>query len=316
MAVTEGKHAGEFIVSDRGEDSRDAVTVLSGQVLVAGEVVGKVGLGVGAAAIPTVVGTGNGTMSALFAGPDVQAGAYVVTLLTAVAHGGVFTVVAPDGTALPNLTLTPGAGGTTTYRTSHINFSITDGSTDFIVGDAFTITVAAATSATVVGTGNGTLTGITAGPIAKTGRYQVKNIATITNGGTFQVTDPDGDVVAVGSITAGAGGTLVLANQAHLNLTITDGSTDFVAGDFFEVYVFNLLVAKVAQWDPTAVDGRQHAAGIAWDNYDATAADLKGVIESRWAVVNAAELSWKSTVSAAQKIDGQQALTALGVVVR
>jgi len=40
---TEAKHAGEFIVSEgNGNISREGITVVSGQVLVVGEVVGKI----------------------------------------------------------------------------------------------------------------------------------------------------------------------------------------------------------------------------------------------------------------------------------
>ena len=43
MAVTEGNHAGEFLLSEgNGTISREQVTILSGENLVAGEVLGKV----------------------------------------------------------------------------------------------------------------------------------------------------------------------------------------------------------------------------------------------------------------------------------
>ena len=315
--ATEGKYAGEFLVDDEGELSREAITVLSGQVLKAGHVVGRVNRGVGGPSIPAVSGTGNGTMTLLFAGPDVESGSYVVKCTTAVANGGVFSVTTPSGVALPALTLTVGAGATTAYTSRHINFSITDGSTDFAANDTFTIVVAAGTSAPVIGTGNGTLTGVSLGPDAFTGAYLVRCIATITNGGTFEVVNPIGEVSNVGSITAGAGGTLVRTGR-QLNFTITDGSTDFVAGDVFNVFAFNIVSAKAVEWDarPAAFDGRQIVAGISWDNYDATAADVAGVLEVRRAQVNGAELTWKSTLSAAEIAAGKAALTALGVVVR
>jgi hypothetical protein len=307
--ATEGKYAGEFIVTDEGEDSRDAVTILSGQVLEAGDVVGRVSIGVGGLAIPAVVGTGNGTMTVLRAGPDVQSGNYVITCITAATNGGVFSVVAPDGTALPNATVG------TPYATSHLSFTLNDGSTDYAEDDVFTVAVAAGTSATVIGTGNGTVTAITLGPDAKPGLYLVEVTGTVTNGGVVSVTGPDGAVVEADSITAGAGGTLVVTGR-QINLTVTDGSTDFVKGDLARIVAFNVTSRKVVEWDPTAVDGRQHVAGIAFSNYDATTGDIPGVIECRRAVVNGAELSFKSTVSAAEKVSAKAALTAMGVVVR
>ncbi len=310
-AATEGKHAGDFIAADEGEDSRDAVTVLSGQVLEAGHVVGKVDRGIGGLAIPTVVGTGNGTMTNLKAGPDIEEGNYVITCKTAVTNGGVFSVVAPSGLALPDATVG------TPYVSSHLSFTLNDGSTDYILTDAFTVAVAAGTSATVIGTGNGTVTAVSLGPDAQPGAYTVLVTGAVTNGGVVEVTGPDGDVVVADSVTAGAGGTLVIAGR-QINLTVTDGSTDFAKGDLARIVVFNKVTKKVVEWDPrpTAFDGRQIVAGIAYDNYDATAADVKGVIETRRAKVNGAELVFKSTLSAAEQAAGKAALTAMGVVVR
>lgn len=313
----EGQHTGEFILSEAmGSRSRENVVVLSGQNLKAGAVVGRVAMGVGKAAIPTVVGTGDGTMSALFAGPDVEVGAYVVKCTEAIANGGVFSVTAPSGKVLPSLTLTVGAGATTKYRSSHINFSITDGSANFALNDTFTITVATG-APTVVGTGNGTISGLSLGRKAKTGRYVITCIAAGTNTGTFQCVDPDGDIAWEATITGGAGGTAVVADHEQLNATITDGSTDFGAGAFFEVFVFNQLVKKCVAWDPTTFDGRHQVAGVLYDNVDASAADADGVIVAREAEVRAADLQWAAAITAAeQEVAKAEMADALGIVAR
>jgi hypothetical protein len=311
-SATEGNYAGGFIINDECEHSRDAATVLSGQTITCGEVVGRVDKGVGGLAIPTVVGTGNGTMTVLKAGPDVQIGNYVLTCTVAAANAGTFSVVAPDATALPSATVG------TAYNTSHVSFLLNDGSTDFIVGDVFTIAVAASTTATVVGTGNGTATAITLGPDAKPGTYIVEVTGAVTNGGVVAITGPDGNVIAASSITAGASGTLVVTSR-QVNVTITDGSTDFAKGDTFRIVVFNQVTKKVVEWDPrpTSYDGRQIVWGVAYDAYDASAADVANcVFERRRAVVNGSELAFKSTVSAAEKVSAKAALTAMGVVVR
>lgn len=115
--------------------SREAVTVKSGGNLSILEVVGKI-----KSSTPTTgtkTGTGNGTMTSVAAGPDTKIGIYTATCITAAANGGTFKVVAPDGAALPNAT----AG--TAYVNDQLNFTINDGSTDFIVGDSFTVEVAA-----------------------------------------------------------------------------------------------------------------------------------------------------------------------------
>ena len=101
---TEGKYAAEFLLSEApGELSRENITVLSGENLKAGAVVGRVAIGVGKADIPAVSGTGNGVMSKLFAGPNVEKGSYVVKCTAAVTNGGTFSVTAPSGKALLTL---------------------------------------------------------------------------------------------------------------------------------------------------------------------------------------------------------------------
>lgn len=297
--LTEGQHAGEFIVSEANKTrSREPVTVLSGQDLAAGAVLGQITGGIGGAPVPAVVGTGNGTMTLVKPGPDVQSGSYVVTCTAVVAHGGVFSVVAPDGTALPVLTLTPGAGGTTAYSSSHIDFSVTDGSTDFAADDVFTIVVST-TAPVVIGTGNGVMTLLSLGSEFEAGSYRVECTAAVTNGGTFSIEAPGGSMLESLILTAGAGTTTAYTSE-QINFSITDGSTDFIVGDYFYVVVFGGSNSVVA-WDPTGVDGREDPYGILFDAVDASAAAVAGVAVVRDAEVNADELQWATTVTAAQK---------------
>ena len=92
---------------------------------------------VGTAAAPVAAGTGDGVMT-LDATTPVLAGAkngsYVVTCVTAATNGATFRVEDPDGYVLGDV-----AVGAT--FADDIKFVIAAGSTDFIVGDMFTITV-------------------------------------------------------------------------------------------------------------------------------------------------------------------------------
>lgn len=137
VVLTEGQHAGEFIVSEaNGWRSRDRVTVLSGQNLKAGAVIGVVALG--AATGAAVAGnTGNGTMGAVTVGTGAKAGVYKVTFLEPAANLGAFMVEDPDGVNIGNGDVGAAFSG------GGIGFTISDGGTDFAAGDQFTITVAA-----------------------------------------------------------------------------------------------------------------------------------------------------------------------------
>jgi hypothetical protein len=313
--LTEGRHAGEFLLEERamggiGTPSRENVTVLSGQVLKAGSVIGRVNKAVGSVAIPVVVGTGNGVASTVFGGPDTLAGNYVVTCTIAAANGGTFSVTNPAGKALPvALVGVP-------YRSREINFTIADGAADFIVGDSFTFVVGT-TAPLAVGTGNGVISAITFGPDAKPGNYRFEIIQAIANGGQFKLTDPDGELVDTGYIVAGAGGTYVGANKRQINFTVTEGATDFVLGDAFNIAVSKTATGgKVVAWDPTLVDGRDDVAGIQFDNVDATAGDVVGVIIARDATVIKASLEWAAGITAAQKESAYLDLEARGIICR
>lgn len=100
--------------------------------------------GVVAAAEKAGGNTGDGTVTVLSVTGTPLPGDYVLTCITAVADGGVFRLVGPTGEVISSsVTMTPGPGGATVINVGGIQFTLTDGAADFIVGDAFTITVPA-----------------------------------------------------------------------------------------------------------------------------------------------------------------------------
>jgi hypothetical protein len=120
----------------------DPVTVLTGNNLKKGTVLGKILAG---AITETHAGnTGNGVMGAVTAGAKVKAGIYKLVITTAGTNTGRFTLYDPDGIEV-------GDGNVATaFASSHLNFTLADGATDFVAGDTFLITVAAG-SGKVVG---------------------------------------------------------------------------------------------------------------------------------------------------------------------
>lgn len=134
--LTESTHRGEHIVSEaEGSRSRDPITILSGRSLAAAVVLGAVLAG---AATPAAAAgnTGNGTIGAVTTGVGVKAGVYQLTCVEPATDGGVFSVEDPDGVALGV------AEVGTEFTGGGLTFTIADGATDFVAGDAFTITVA------------------------------------------------------------------------------------------------------------------------------------------------------------------------------
>ena len=125
---------------------RTRKVVLSGAVFVAASVLGVVALGGAASATKAGGNTGNGTFvldAAAPIGARAKTGTYTLRCVVAAANGGTFRLEDPDGYVLGEVAITPGAGGTALVN-EHIRGVLTDGATDFVVGDGFDVTITAA----------------------------------------------------------------------------------------------------------------------------------------------------------------------------
>lgn len=118
-----------------------AGTVLEGTILARKEVADAVV----AAADGGNTGDGTVTLATVAAGQVVPiVGAYNFECIEAITNGGVFKLVDPNGAVVDGyVLLTAGAGATTVVESAGLTFTVTDGATDFIVGDKFSLTVAA-----------------------------------------------------------------------------------------------------------------------------------------------------------------------------
>jgi hypothetical protein len=136
-------------IAIRAEICRDEILNASGaKTYLAGTILAKpVVTATPTAAAGTNTGNGTCTVLSVIAGPTIpQVGGYVLKCVTAVTNGGVFQLSNPAGQILhTGLTMTVGAGAATVFSVSGLRFTLTDGSTDFAVGDLFTITTVANT---------------------------------------------------------------------------------------------------------------------------------------------------------------------------
>lgn len=125
------KHEGDMAFGRR------AGTIKSGAGVVGtGTVLGKIPSGTATAAA-VAGGTGNGTITMDATTPilpGAKAGVWRATCITAALNGGTFRVEDPDGAVRGDVAV----GGT---FADGVKFVIADGLTDFVVGDAFTVTV-------------------------------------------------------------------------------------------------------------------------------------------------------------------------------
>lgn len=95
-------------------------------------------------ATPDGGNTGDGTVTSLSAPGTPHPGDYNLECTATETHGGTFKFVDPDGVVIStSVAMTASSGGTTVINVGGLQFTITDGAADFIVGDKFTITVPA-----------------------------------------------------------------------------------------------------------------------------------------------------------------------------
>lgn len=113
--------------------ANEAVTIASGQDLEVGAVIGQI-----LTATETHAGnTGNGVLGSVTFGSKATPGLYTLTCTATASNAGTFKLTTPAGETVPQL-LTVAV----TYTSDHLNVTLADGATDFIVGDKFLITVA------------------------------------------------------------------------------------------------------------------------------------------------------------------------------
>ncbi len=114
--------------------SREAITVLSGQNLKSGTILGKTLVGATAAAAAFAGNTGTGAMGAITVTGDAKRGLYKLVIIEPGTDAGKFTVEDPDGNII-------GTGVVASaFSAGGLAFTLAD-ATDFVSGDGFNITV-------------------------------------------------------------------------------------------------------------------------------------------------------------------------------
>lgn len=136
---SEALHAGAFVQSEaNGTRSRDSGTLITGQNLGAGTVLGKITVAAATSAAKSGGNTGGGTCTVDVTTPvlaKARAGIYTVRCVGLVGNSGVFAVYRPDGSYVGTA-----YGGVAFDK--EIKFVVADSGTDFAIGDGFDITVA------------------------------------------------------------------------------------------------------------------------------------------------------------------------------
>lgn len=125
------------------------------------------------------------------------------------------------------------------------------------------------TASAVTGTGNGTVSAATVvegQAVPLTGAYVLTVVTAAANGGTWKLVDPNGALITDGLVmTVGAGAATVF-EAGGLRFTITDGATDFAAGDTATLTV--AADGKLVPFAPGGAGGEQTPCAVL--TYDVT----------------------------------------------
>lgn len=155
--------------------------------------------------------------------------------------------------------------------------------------------------------GNGTVSAVTADAGAMAGVWNL--VCTVTGAtGKFRVMRPDGSLDGV--LTIGT------AYNGGINLTVSDGSNDWLVDDIIPVTVSYLDGDSAITYEPLDVagtDGSQIAAAISYGDY---AASGRGVAFVRDCEHNADIVKWPSGITADQKALAITQLAAQGIILR
>ena len=178
------------------------------------------------------------------------------------------------------------------------------------IGATGTLTAASAADGGNTGDGALTLASPAVTSAARPGVYTVTCIEPASDGGTFDVEDPDG--TSIGTAKIG------VAFAKQVKFTIADGATDFAAGDRFTITVgapdgtFSFKA-----WAPAASDGSEVARALAL--YGATTGEGETAsiaILSRDAEFNSNMIAWPNSTTDAQKSAALESLADRGLIAR
>lgn len=137
MSLSEPTRTGEFLFGTCDPRARDRVTVLSGQKLTPGTVLGAVTLGAATMTAFANNAGGTGAAAAVTVSQGAKPGTHKIVIIEPGTNAGVFEHEDPDGVIVKT-----GIVGQA-YSGGGLAFTIPDGATDFISGEGFTIVVAA-----------------------------------------------------------------------------------------------------------------------------------------------------------------------------
>lgn len=136
--LTEGNYVGDIVRMELPNfQSRKLVTITGGAKLKCGALLGMVALAAASAVAFSNNAANTGVIASVTVSDGAKAGAYKLTIIEPASDAGAFMVEDPDG-----INIGTGTVGVA-FNKGGLSFTVTDGATNFVSGEGFTITVAA-----------------------------------------------------------------------------------------------------------------------------------------------------------------------------
>lgn len=299
--TTEAYTLGDVLkLEAEGLHSRDEIVVLAGQSVIVGEVLGHITVGT----VPTTGtadagNTGDGTCTTVTGGVNTKVGIYQLRCVKAVGNLGDFEIRDPDGILLGIATVG------TAFAHDHINLTLNDGGTDFVLEDIFTITVPAGglqyreiNFSGIDGSSHAAGLSYAAYDASASGERTLA----YTSGGTYEV--KPGDTVT---------GATSAATAIIVQSPVSSGS--WAGGDAAGTFIFQDQVGTFVG-ENLNVGANLNVCTVAGNSTATAATDLAGVAVVRDAEIVSERLTWPTGATAAQKAVAILELAALGIIVR
>lgn len=206
------------------------------------------------------------------------------------------------------------------YNFVRDQITLANGTAASVIGQILGASVSATVTAAAKGggnTGNGTcVVDPTTPALANVveGVYTLTCTVAGTNSATFRLTDPRGRILADYAFS-GSGQSFTTSDQ--IKVQVTDGATDFVVGDSFNITVSS-ITKKYTQVAPAATDGSAVAAGVLLATFSTSlAADTTTIAVTRGpSIVKSSGLAYTAGMTTGQKANALTQLDALGILVR
>lgn len=225
-------------------------------------------------------------------------GFYITVAPNASGAGATWELVTPSGFAMASKPVT-GTG----YTSTHLNFTINDSGTNFVVGDSFTIAVSEGSGkvkALTLSAVDGTqiAAGIMQYPVDTTGS---RRYVAFTSGGTTEI--------VAGDIVTGA------TSEATANVVSVDLDSGTWAGGDAAGTLYLDNQSGTFQSENLNVGTATNLATIG-GNSSAYYPDLPGTVVVRDAIIDADNLTWPTGITVTQIATALKQLEALGIVAR